>query len=172
MSTTDFDITPERRDEMIEWTAQQIHKRGLTTPAVFFIEMNRPISYVGGQAVHFFSPFVNAIFDSKLATEVGHLMSDRKNIDRLIDRLEELTREQDIAQRKARKKAKLEAAQATASEASPEAQALTQAAERSGVDLDAEAPPDGAAKGSATDAAGQPKKSGFLDSVGKFLKRK
>ncbi len=172
MSTSDFDITPERRDEMIEWTAQQIHKRGLTTPAVFFIEMNRPISYVGSQAVHFFSPFVNAIFDSKLATEVGHLMSDRKNIDRLIDRLEELTREQEAAERKARKKAKQEAGKATAGEVSPEAQALAEAAERSGVDLGAGPAPEDAAKGAETDATEQPKKGGFLGSVGKFLKRK
>lgn len=162
MSTTDFDITPERRDEIIEWAAQQIHKRGLTTPAVFFIEMNRPLSYVGGQAAHFFSPFVNAIFDSQLATEVGHLMSDRKNIDRLIDRLEELTREQEVAERKARKKAKLGEPKGVAGEGSPEAEALAEAARRSGVDL---------SEGAPEEPAEQPKKGGFLSSVGKLLKR-
>ncbi len=166
---SDLDITPERRDEMIEWVAQQIHKRGMTTPAVFFIEMNRPLSYIGGQAVHFFSPFVNALFDSKLATEVGHLMSDRKNIDRLIDRLEELTRQQEIDERKARKKAR-EAAK-TEAQASPEAEALAQAAERSGVDLNA-APGEGSGAGPGAVDEGAPKKGGLLGSVGKLFKRK
>ncbi|HEY3316261.1 MAG TPA: hypothetical protein VGL40_13415 [Bacillota bacterium] len=104
-----LEITPERRDEIIEWAAQQIHKRGLTTAAVFFIEMNRPITYVGSQAVHFFAPFVNTIFDNRLATEIGHLMSERKNIDRLINRLEDLIHEDDVAALKAKKKARAEA---------------------------------------------------------------
>jgi len=149
---SDLDLTDERRDEMIEWVAQQIHKRGLTTPAVFFIEMNRPLSYIGGQAVHFFSPFVNALFDTKLATEVGHLMSDRKNIDRLIDRLEELTREQEIAERRARKKARVEAPQAAAGPAAGPAAP----------------PPD--AEGGPSPQEG-PRK-GFLGAVGKLFKRK
>lgn len=115
-----LDISPERRDEIIEWAAQQIHKRGLTTAAVFFIEMNRPITYVGSQAVHFFAPFVNTIFDNRLATEIGHLMSDRKNIDMLINRLEDLVREDEVAAIRARKKAREEKAKA-AGQAGPAA---------------------------------------------------
>ena len=100
------EITPERRDELIEWMAQQVVKRGLSTPAVMFVEMARPISFIGSQAVQFFSPFINVALNSQLSTEIGFLMEDRKNIDRLVDRVEELTIEQDRKEKEWRKKAK------------------------------------------------------------------
>ncbi len=160
MSYSEYDLPPERREEMIEWVAQQIHKRGLTTPAVFFIEMNRPISYIGSQAVHFFSPFINAIFDSKLASEVGTLMADRKNIDRLIDRLEMLAREDEMANLRAKRRAR----QVAKGGASPEAVAIEEAAQRSGVELTA---------GEATTGDGAaPKRGGLLGSVKGFFSRK
>ena len=100
------EITPERRDEIIEWLAKQIVKRGLSTPAVIFVEMSRPISFIGSQAVQFFSPFINVALNSHLSSEIALIMEDRKNIDRLLDRLEELTAEQDRQEREWRTKEK------------------------------------------------------------------
>ena len=100
------EITPERRDEIIEWLAKQVVKRGLSTPAVIFMEMSRPISFIGSQAVQFFSPFINVALNSQLSSEIALVMEDRKNIDRLLDRIEELTTEQDRTEREWRKKEK------------------------------------------------------------------
>lgn len=105
------EITPERRDEIIEWLAKQVVKRGLSTPAIMFVEMARPISFIGSQAVQFFSPFINVALNSQLSTEIALVMEDRKNIDRLIDRVEELTIDQDRKEKEWRKKEKERRAQ-------------------------------------------------------------
>jgi hypothetical protein len=93
------EMTAERRDELIEWVAKQVVKRGLSTPAIVFVEMSRPVSFLGSQAVHFFAPFINVAINSQLSSEIATVMEDRKNIDRLVDRIEELTLEEDKRQR-------------------------------------------------------------------------
>lgn len=93
------EVSPERRDELINKVAEQVVKRGLETPATFFVEMNRPLSFIGGQALVFIAPVLGVIFDQRTIEEFARLMEDRKNIDRLLDKIEDLSKKRDVEQK-------------------------------------------------------------------------
>ena len=79
----------ERREALVEAVAREIRLRGLTGPAVHFLEASRPYRPLGAPAMLFFDPVLHDLFggQSRSATE---LMGDDVGIEALIDRLEEL----------------------------------------------------------------------------------
>lgn len=79
----------QRREALVESVAREIRLRGLTGPAVHFLEASRPYRPLGAPAMLFFNPVLSELFggDSPSATE---LMADDIGIEALIDRLEEL----------------------------------------------------------------------------------
>jgi len=79
----------ERREELVETVAREIRLRGLTGPAVHFLEASRPYRPLGAPAMLFFDPVLRDLFggDSPSATEI---LRDDIGIEALIDRLEEL----------------------------------------------------------------------------------
>jgi len=95
-------VTPERRDEILDYLAGKIHDYGMTTPAIIVLESHRPISYIASQFVHFIAPFGDVLVGSPYASELGYVMEDRENITRLVERLEALTREDDARMAKAK----------------------------------------------------------------------
>ena len=86
-----FQMEPvdERREELVEAVAREIRLRGLTGPAVHFLEASRPYRPLGAPAMLFFDPVLRDLFggDTPSATE---LLQDDMGIEALIDRLEEL----------------------------------------------------------------------------------
>jgi hypothetical protein len=101
------EITPERREKLIEGITQKVAQYGMITPAIFFLEMNKPLSYIGSQAMHFFSPIVSVLFVS--FEEYAYFFEDRANLEALIVRLEEISRDEDSKARDAREAAKAKA---------------------------------------------------------------
>jgi hypothetical protein len=79
----------ERREALVEQVAREIRLKGLTGPAVHFLEASRPYRPLGAPAMLFFDPVLHDLFggDSPSATE---LLRDDIGIEALIDRLEEL----------------------------------------------------------------------------------
>jgi len=79
----------ERREALVEAVAREIRLRGLTGPAVHFLEASRPYRPLGAPAMLFFDPTLRGLFGggSPSATE---LLRDDVGIEALIDRLEEL----------------------------------------------------------------------------------
>jgi hypothetical protein len=79
----------QRREALVEAVAREIRVRGLTGPAVHFLEASRPYRPLGAPAMLFFDPVLREVFggESPSATE---LMRDEAGIEALIDRLEEL----------------------------------------------------------------------------------
>ena len=98
------EMTDERRSQLIESICQKVAQYGMITPAIFFLEMNKPLSYIGSQAMHFFSPIVSVLFAS--FEEYAYFFEDRQNVERLIVRLEQVSSEQDEKARTARETAK------------------------------------------------------------------
>jgi hypothetical protein len=76
-------------DELVESVAREIQLRGLTGPAMMFLEASRPYRPLGSQAMLFFDPVLRGVFGGDLAG-VQHLLADDSGIDRLLDRLEEM----------------------------------------------------------------------------------
>ncbi len=82
----------EIHDELVEFVAREIQLRGLTGPAVMFLEASRPYRPLGSQAMLFFDPVLRTVFGGDLA-EVQRVMADDAGIERLIERLEEIDEE-------------------------------------------------------------------------------
>lgn len=65
-----------------------IKKRKLETPAVFFLETMKPLSFLGSQMLLIASPFLSAIFPVKNINSYSEYLSDRKNVEKLIRDIE------------------------------------------------------------------------------------
>lgn len=98
-------IDQKRRDELIEAIAKRIDQFGMLVPAIFFLEMNKPLSYIGGQTMHFFAPIVSVLFTT--FEDYAYFLDDRQNVELLIMKLEGLSTKEEDAQRQAKQDKKL-----------------------------------------------------------------
>ncbi len=94
-------IDEKRRDIIVDAIAKKVQQYGMLVPAIFFLEMNKPLSYIGGQAMHFFAPIAGVFFAT--FEDYAYFFDDRKNVELLIQRLETLSAEEEEASRKAKK---------------------------------------------------------------------
>ena len=83
------DPTPPER-AAVETVCREVVRRHLSTPALIFLEMSRPLNFLGAQALHFFSPFVSALSDSAGHKHFAAFLERRGSIDYLRDRIEQL----------------------------------------------------------------------------------
>ena len=79
----------ERREALVEAVAREIRLRGLTGPAVHFLEASRPYRPLGAPAMLFFDPVLVELFGGETPS-ASELLQDDVGIEALIDRLEEL----------------------------------------------------------------------------------
>ena len=83
------ETTPEKR-ETLDRLAANIVERHLTAPAILFLESSKPLSFLGNQAMVFFQPIVQAIFNFKSYDDIMDMLEDRENIEYLLRKMEEL----------------------------------------------------------------------------------
>ena len=82
------DSEPRTEDILFDQVAEQVVRRGLATPAVFFLELNRPLGFLAGQATHLLSPFLGPLFGLGNVRRLAQLLEDPASVDRLLDRIE------------------------------------------------------------------------------------
>jgi hypothetical protein len=87
-----LDATEEQRDELVEHVAREIQLRGLTGPAVHFLQASRPYRPLGANAMLFFDPVLRGLFGGELEG-ASAILADDAGIELLIERLEELADE-------------------------------------------------------------------------------
>ena len=87
--TFPFESTDDQRDELVETVAREIQLRGLTGPAVHFLEASRPYRLLGANAMLFFDPVLRGVFGGDVAS-VTEILADDAGIEQLIMRLEEI----------------------------------------------------------------------------------
>ncbi|HEY3265863.1 MAG TPA: hypothetical protein VGM37_02965 [Armatimonadota bacterium] len=85
---TDRPLTPEERDQALEAIAERIHRFRLETPAIFFLEMNRPLAGIAGLAVHAVTPLFGAFTGLDTAERYAALVGEPEALDGLVDRLD------------------------------------------------------------------------------------
>jgi hypothetical protein len=83
-----FERTDEQRDELVEQVAREIQLRGLTGPAVHFLQASRPYRPLGANAMLFFDPVLRSLFGGELDS-ASEILADDAGIELLIERLEE-----------------------------------------------------------------------------------
>jgi len=86
-------LSEEEAEKVIKEIASAVVKRGLTTPAIIFLEMNKPITYIAGQGLIVAMPFLAPIFGPERMGRYSRFLQTRENVDRLIRRIEELSEE-------------------------------------------------------------------------------
>lgn len=78
------------RDQLIEALTDRITRRGLVGPAIFFLELAKPFSFVAGQGLLLLQPLVALLGNDQALYDLAQLLEDRANIERLLVRLEQV----------------------------------------------------------------------------------
>ena len=83
-------MTLRGNDEgMLDELADAIVRRHLATPALFFLESMRPLSFVGSQMMVFLRPMINAIWsDPRRWDQLQAVLEQRGSVEELARRLE------------------------------------------------------------------------------------
>ncbi|MGQ9586017.1 MAG: hypothetical protein ACUVXG_11530 [Anaerolineae bacterium] len=76
-----------RKQELVERLASALERWGLATPAAFFLEWNRPLSFVGSQFLLLAQPFLSPFVGDQATEDCAALLEDRRGVDLLIERL-------------------------------------------------------------------------------------
>lgn len=80
-------MTPED-EELLDRIAAVVVRWGMTVPAIFTLESSKPLSFVGGQFLHFLSPIVNAVASTQDLDRLAVLLERRETVEELILRIE------------------------------------------------------------------------------------
>mgnify|MGYP004229972483 CR=1 FL=1 len=77
--------------EIISNLADDIVKRGLSVPAVFFLESTKYVSFIGSQFLVFLGPIATCFINNKKYYNFSTILEQRSNIDFLISEIERIT---------------------------------------------------------------------------------
>jgi len=84
------EATRAEREALMDRFAAAVVERRMAAPAILFLESVKPISFLGNQALVFFQPIVQSVFDFKSYDKVVAILEDRENLEYLLRRIEEL----------------------------------------------------------------------------------
>lgn len=88
---------PSPRQQLaVDWVCVQIAKRHLTTPGLVFLEMSRPLNWIGAQTMHFFQPGVWALAAEPTYESYKHFsayLEQRGSMEYLAGRVEHFEQE-------------------------------------------------------------------------------
>lgn len=80
-------LTPEEH-QVLDKLAAQVIKRGMAVPAIMFLESVKPLNYVSSQAMIFFEPIVQTIFNFKDFDTFRTALEKRPTLELLIQKIE------------------------------------------------------------------------------------
>jgi hypothetical protein len=72
--------------------AERISGAGLGPVAIFMLELQKPLSFIGSQAVLLGQPLLDSFLPSGTTSQLAALLADRDHLERLIDRIDTLSR--------------------------------------------------------------------------------
>lgn len=70
--------------------ADKILNSGLITPAIFFLELMKPLALLGSHAMVFFGPIINAFIRTDGYYRAAELFEEPQNVEFLITEIERL----------------------------------------------------------------------------------
>jgi hypothetical protein len=90
------EVPDEERDRIIDRFIKLVRRYRLETPTILFLETIAPMSFLGGQGVVLFSPFLAPLFPAGLhdVQRISKLLDSPDNVRLLIDRIAEDAPEQ------------------------------------------------------------------------------
>lgn len=84
------ELTEQQTEALLDKAAAEIVRRKMEVPAVLFLEMHKPLSFVASQASIVFAPFAVPLLGYDNVHDFSRLMANRQNIELLIQRIEGL----------------------------------------------------------------------------------
>ena len=79
---------------LLEKVATQVVKRRLTAPAILFLELCKPLNFLGSQLLIALNPFVQTIFKTTEYRKFALIIEKDANVERLIQLIEALDGEE------------------------------------------------------------------------------
>ncbi|QDT54125.1 hypothetical protein Pan44_21520 [Caulifigura coniformis] len=79
--------TPEQA-ALVDRLAHEVVRRGMTVPALAFLEMSHPLNYVTSQAIHFFTPMIGAVSNTNAHRLLADLLEHRGAIEYICQAIE------------------------------------------------------------------------------------
>ncbi len=97
------EISEERKEELINFMAEEIVARGLTTIGIISLESIRPVTFLGSQCMVFMQPIVQAFFSFKSYSEIAAFFEEPHNVELVIRKIEQLNKEKMEKEQKKKK---------------------------------------------------------------------
>lgn len=76
---------------ILEKFAISVTAKKLETPAILFLEMMRPLNFIGSQFTYAVLPMAGLFADERELEEVARALEHRSAIDHLVERIEQLS---------------------------------------------------------------------------------
>jgi hypothetical protein len=73
---------------LLEKIAQNVVNRRLEMPAVLFLEMHRPLSFLGSQALYFLTPLLGLVAAPEQISRLARMLDTPEGVERLISAIE------------------------------------------------------------------------------------
>jgi hypothetical protein len=88
---SEFDLTEEEEEKLIDNIANLMVNKGIEVPAVMFLEIARPVSFIASQLAIFALGPLQWLFDLQ-GPKYTALFMKKENVGRIIDRIEALSK--------------------------------------------------------------------------------
>jgi hypothetical protein len=75
-------------EALLDRIARATARWGMTVPAIFLLESSKPLSFLGGQFLHFMSPIVHSILNARELDRLAVLLEKRDTLEVLIGKIE------------------------------------------------------------------------------------
>ena len=83
-------LLEEDDKRFLEKIAKKIHQHGMVTPAVFFLEMTKPLALLGSHFLVFFGPIINSFLQAENYYRTVQVFEEPKNVEILLKLIERL----------------------------------------------------------------------------------
>ena len=80
----------ENKNDILNKFAKEIVDRGVSVPAIFFLESTKYISFLGSQFLVFLGPIVTSFVSTQKYYQFTELLEARNNIEHVIREIERL----------------------------------------------------------------------------------
>jgi hypothetical protein len=94
----------EKEAAIMEKIANKVVEWKMTAPAIIFLESVKPLNYIGAQALVFFEPFVQTLFNIAEYDTFREMMERRETMEQLLLKIEEVDAAALAREREARQK--------------------------------------------------------------------
>lgn len=85
-------IPSEAQRAAVDSFCREVARRGLATPALFLMELSRPLNFMGSQALYLVMPLVSLVADANELREFAAFLEQRGSIDYICGRIEACAR--------------------------------------------------------------------------------